>query len=49
MHHSLALTLWYFVSAVIYERHYESFISWAIQTYKFVYLPGVTLKNNQKT
>ena len=48
-YHSLALSLWYPVSAVIYERRCESSISWAIWAYKLVCLLGVILKKDWET
>ena len=48
-YHSLALFLWYLISAVIYERHCEFSIFWVIRACKLACLLGVTLKKNRET
>ena len=48
-YHSLAFSSWYRVLAKIFEIRCESSISWAIQAYKLVCLPGVIFEKNPET
>ena len=48
-YHSLALSSWYLVPAAIHEKRRKSSISWVIQAYKLVCLPGIILEKNQET
>ena len=49
IYHSLAPSLWYFIPAVIYRKHHESFISWAIRACKLICRLDIIFEKDQET